>query len=381
MFPTFHKLSIDTRTSQRVLTDNSEKQSDKGIQKHKRDKESLPPGWWMYQNNSGDMQFTDGNIHTYTVRDAWKRYEKQKRMRGDLSPDASDKLDLCERTEDYGSISKELHRKRIVDDMVTYACETGHVPSLVYLGAPDGSDSQFFQRQMSLHDKLTNARFVAVNLADIQRIDDTDKVEFVKDTIENYMETVGDNVFSHAWLDTTSLEIDNKLLWNTVRSTIAKIYLVVSLRGNSGYRLREDSAMIVKTQCDFFGLVIKHEEAYAGINPQGGQSNKINMMFFGCNITGPRQKQPVYDQHYNLIGAMIDIPVDMTQSLLPKITHDMNIFTHKNAYVGLIKGYNHMFNMWSVQFFDSHGNLLPDVFQTVPSARHTTSIFNRGYFK
>lgn len=374
MLPNFANLSLDTRSSQRLSVTNDSAQS-KGITKKKMTK-PLPPGWVAYNNNAGDVQYTDGTLHTYTVAQAWDRYNrKQEEAKSTPYHEESHDIISCGRDEAYGSISKELHRTRIVDDMLQYVCATGHTPSLVYLGAPDGSDSQFFQRQVESHSALKGTRLVAVNLATIQRIDDTDKVEYITDTIENYMASVDDDTFSHAWLDTTSLEIDNQLLWNTKRSTVEKVYLVVSLKGNFGYRSKEDSVMILKTQCEFFGLSIKHQEAYCGITPNGAQSKKINMMFFTCKIENVKVLT-VYDDNYNSIGAMIDVPIEIFSGSMG----DVAIFESKNAYLGLIKGYDMVSGKWSVQFFDLLGNLIPGVYQFETSRYQKVSPFLRSYF-
>lgn len=368
MLPSFTNLSLGAKAPQASRTKYYE--PSKGITKKTRDPhQPLPPGWTTYTNNAGDVQYTDGLIHTYTVAQAWIRYNKSQKEISDT--------DLCERNEAYGSISKELHRIRIINDMMQYVCTTGKTPSLVYLGAPDGSDSKFFQRQVRSHNQLKGTRLVAVNLAAIQRVDGTYDVEYITDTIENYMASVDDNTFSHAWLDTTSMEIDNELLWNTVRGTVDRIYLVVSLKGNSGYRSKEDSAIIVNTQCEFFGLSIKHQEAYCGITPKGGQSNKINMMLFTCKIEYAKILT-TYHMNYNSIGAIIYIPKEMIEN---NIYEDGSIFEYINTYVGLVKGYDLVSAKWSIQFFDVFGNLLPDAFYITPSKAQKISIYNRSYFK
>lgn len=303
-----------------------------------------------------------------TTRDANENDKIDKKPGSDLnSPGGCDT-----NNEAFGSISKSLHRLRIIEDMIAYGCSTGRKPSLVYIGALDGSDSKFFQEQINSHVALNGTRLVAINYAPIRRANDTPNVEYVTAALEDYMKSVDDNTFSHAWLDTTSLEIDNELLWNTTRSTTERVYLVVSLRGQFGYRSKEDSALIVKFQCDFFGLSIKHQEAYSGITSTGGQSNKINMLLFACNVQAGRTIA-AYNAIYDRIGAMVDIPMHE----LANTTED--IFVYKESYLGIITGYDPILNMWSLQFFGSRGNLLPDRVNIAFSDKHRTAIFNRSY--
>lgn len=290
----------------------------------------------------------------------------------------TDVIDRCDHWDGaYTSISKDLHRQRIVNDMRKYSCQTGRTPSLVYLAAPDGSDSHYFQRQIQTHVELRGTRLVAVNKKfDINLPPNTDKMQYVADTLENYMQSVESNSFTHAWLDTTSQEIDNELLWNTCRSTLDKIYLVVSLRGNSGYRSYEDSSMILKSQCEFFGLTIKHQEAYAGITPNGDQSSKINMVFMTCLRTKPTKTD--YDKNYNAIGALVDVKPDAINASSKIMT--TNIFLYGTYYIGLVKGYTPSTQTWLVQFFDQYGNLLPQVFTIARLGIIRTSIFSKSYF-
>lgn len=270
---------------------------------------------------------------------------------------------------------------RIVQNMVKYVCDNGSEPSLVYLGAPDGSDSQFFQRQINLRAELKGTRLVAVNTANIARIVDTDQVEYVKGTMEQYLSTSKVDEFSHTWLDTTSNEIDNELLWNAQRCTRELVYLVVSLKSDSGFRSREDSALVTKAQCNFFGLTIKHEEAYAGITPLKQPSPRINMMFTACKVERTKRRA-VWVKHYLSIGGMIDVPMNLLQNPIGEDRCDL--FLHhgkgKSAYIALITGWDTTSSTWSLHFFNADGKLVGHTAQINQWSNDSIYQFTRKYF-
>ena len=379
MLPSLANLNIDAPTMRNDQVNPTEKPK-RFIQKNPRQKkETLPPGWKAYTNGAGDVQYTDGNKHTYKITDAWDRYNKGGGE--DAEDDAEWPVQSCTRTEAYGSISKELHRMRIVEDMVRYVCDYDLSPSLVYIGAPDGSDSQFFQRQVNLRAELEGTRLVAVNTADIAHITDTEQVEYFKGTMENYLSKSAVDEFSHAWLDTTSNEIDNELLWNAQRCTRELVYLVVSLKNNQGRRSRQDSALVTQVQCNFFGLTIKHEEAYAGITPTKKPSPIINMMFTACKVDRAKRRS-LFDGHYLSIGGMIDVPT----SAVPNPTGEDRggLFVRrrrkKEDYIALITGWDTASSMWSLHFFNDDGKLFSHTAQAHVWPNDRIYPFTRAYF-
>mgnify|MGYP006872199221 CR=1 FL=1 len=157
-----------------------------------------------------------------------------------------------------------MHRIRIIEYRVRYVCRSPKRPSsLVLLAAPDGSDCDFFLREVKARKELAGTRLVAVNDKTIRQgsegDDDGDvNISYVEHTtLEQLLTESPTAEVTHAWLDTTSKEIDNELLWNARRVTTANIYLVVVLQRQQ----RSDAEMVLRIQCEFFGLQITHQEA------------------------------------------------------------------------------------------------------------------------
>lgn len=342
----------------------------------KQKNEPLPDGWTVVPNRSGDWEYLSPNkqFRTLSSKVVWERHRA-----GKDPPPADETEHVTAPTEcqvekgDYGSTAKDLHRMRILRDMETYTCENyanNLKVSLLYLGAEDGSDSLFFMQQIENNQLLKGATLTAVNRKNITKTFpgfSAGTINYVENTtIEDYLDKYTGEGFTHTWLDTTSKEIDNKLLWDAQRVTTTKIYLVVALKDHTGYRLREHSYLVTRVQCEFFGLRIIHEESYAGITPDKKQSNKINMVFTTCDASGASNKN-TWNENYKCVGWLTDVPrtgFDKTK-VLPKTLLKLNC-TDNTLCRAMIVGCCHLpgnVTTWTLKLFGASGKLYEASFQ------------------
>lgn len=352
---------------------------------------ALPPGWTVRRRGIDKPEFVspDGLLFTFSVADAWRRYQRvlnRPQSPAEFSSPVDD-ADCNKFIGEYDSISKELHRLRIVKDMEQYACNNpGKPPVLVYIGAPDGTDSRYFDEAVRLRPALRGARLIAVNGERFTRKDGTQHVTYFEwQTIESYLKTAGNKECSHLWLDTTQTELSTRALWDAHRTTIEKVYIVLSMRKRPN---RDDSIMVTRLRCGFLGLTIKHEEAYAGSALENGQSNKINMVLTIAKVDG--RGYPEYSDAFDLVGQMVDVPVSSKYISSKQLRHYLINSHNNNEYVvGLVTSwepaYEPIGKAYAVEFYTNFGELrgdriyIPEPELWGPKATAWTGTFYRSY--
>ena len=129
--------------------------------------DALPPGWEERRNNSGDAEYYyDGlglrpSKFTFSKSQAWqffnsghgRQFGDLERLRQAANPGSMDVQSdgggsAC--GDDggdegaFGSLSKRLHRERVVRHLAADACATGRA-SVVFLGSPDMADARYFR--------------------------------------------------------------------------------------------------------------------------------------------------------------------------------------------------------------------------------------------
>lgn len=265
----------------------------------------------------------------------------------------------------YTSVSKMLHRQRIALDMRSYVAG-GRVPSLLYLGNPDGTDSAFFQATVDDGELPRSATFTAVN--DGVFHPRVKKMHSVRATENTEILTVATNAdtesFSHAWLDLTEREPDPQLMHelNRVLANAAGrdcVYVTLSKRCRS----YDDSLVVMTAMCDAWGFKITHVEDYQG----GEQTVKRNMMFFVLAGKGlvSAQATGAYINEKSIVGCIA--------WLRRRGGRKPNTMRHKSGvkydtHVGFVRAWRASTTNYEVSFFDSDGHLHTAVSESVPPA-------------
>lgn len=265
----------------------------------------------------------------------------------------------------YTSVSKLLHRQRIVLDMRSYVVGK-RAPSLLYLGNPDGTDSAFFQAAVDNGELPRSATFTAVNDGAFHpRVKKMHNVETSENTEILTVATNANAVsFSHVWLDLTEREPDPQLMHelNRVLTNAAGrncVYVTLSKRCRS----YDDSVMVMSAMCDAWQFKITHVEDYQG----GEQTVKRNMMFFvlagkglaSANATG------AYINEKSIVGCIA--------WLRRRSWRNRNTMRHKSgvkydAHVGFVRAWRPTTTSYDVSFFNSDGHLQTTVAESVPPA-------------
>lgn len=326
------------------------------------DKTQLPPGWTVrsYGIDKPEYVSPDGMIFVFSVKEAWRRHATMPSAVGPTNTQTTNSLPDCNLSSSgaYESISKHMHRVRIVKDMVKFACQTGESPVLVYIAAPDGSDSTYFDQEVRSNPSLKGTRLIAVNNGRFHRVRGnidfgTQHVEYVEGTqMHEYLNNASEKAFTHTWLDTTNVDIECKTYWNANRTTKDMVYIVLSLRAQRSDNLR----YVVSTRCKFFGFRITHEEEYSGVS-SNGPSNQINMVFVAANVLSQKY-QKSYDPLFDRIGCIMDVPVVNVE--LDSSFKDGIYTTSKNKTaqaVGFVTHYDGYYNMFTLILFNRDRSL------------------------
>ena len=316
-------------------------------------RKALPPGWYAKQNATGDTQYysPDGRYNEFSIPLAHKKYQSTK-DREVFTPHVPQKD--CHTTESFGSVSKSLHRLRILRDMEIYECETNKAPVLVYIAAPDHTDSHFFQREIQKRPGLKGTKLIAVNtqkLDDIEPLDGGVRIECIQGTLAAVLAEKDAGFCSHLWMDTTQNDIGNREIWDARRTTVSMVYVVLSLSRHTLANTR----ITLSTQCDFFGLKIKHEEAYSGKN----NSNSINMVFVACKVNDQVQRQAFAEQFTHIGCPLWHISYkDMKPEKKGTKLESQCYYYHDKKdqlLLGLIVGFDTRKMQWSLKMFNSGG--------------------------
>ena len=109
----------------------------------------------------------------------------------------------------------------------------------------------------------------------------------------------------------------------------------------------------------------------------GKESKGINMSFTSCGVKPWRRILRNSTAKMNIIGALVDVRTD-------DYTHrDLFVMQYKNQdyHLGMCVDYNPTDDTYTVQFFDSRGNLLDDRTIVSPEQIANAAPFARKWFK
>ena len=272
----------------------------------------LPPGWKLTVNPSGDFEYVSeyATTRSFTkapsksgIAQAWKRYRNHI-QKADLPPMTAFgpqvDMDACrEGSGLFGSLSKTLHRMRVVEHMKSEWCRSSNPPSAAYIGAPDKTDSEFFQRTVDGGTLPTDTKFHAINKDAFYTGDgrlEFPNVSFYESTtMEDYLETSNDNDYTVIWLDFISKSVSYHTLWKACKSATTHVMLVLSLRTQSMLTVTR----VVDAISSSIGVSLSHCENYSGA------SNVRNMAFFEIDCSNFRPQ--AYTPQYEHVGSLIYI--------------------------------------------------------------------------
>tara|TARA_B100001057_G_scaffold441837_1_gene476759 strand:+ start:924 stop:1916 length:993 start_codon:yes stop_codon:yes gene_type:complete len=255
----------------------------------------------------------------------------------------------------YDSVTKLAHRYRIVIDMALFR---NGPPSLLYICAPSGADSEAFQMAIDSHQLPYNTRLVAVNNGALSKLSRCPNVELREMTsAEDVIMRSEKNEFSHVWLDLTEVEPEMRMLFKLARTMRDPherdcIYISLSKRcRNFAVQLNVMTAM-----CESVGLKISHVEEYTGSG-----SVKRNMMFFVCQVIkrfARLDNDVEFDENIRAIGSLAFVeqkdghPREIMEWCTPNGKFMSNqAFVHR---------YNASTAAYLCSFFDPTGSLRDD---------------------
>jgi len=94
-----------------------------------------------------------------------------------LSLNTQERQLMAPKDQFYHSTTKLVHRYRVLTDMFNYQNATKSPPSLLFLAAPNGADSESFQTAIDLGQLSSQTRLVAVNNGNVSTTRNMTNVE------------------------------------------------------------------------------------------------------------------------------------------------------------------------------------------------------------
>jgi hypothetical protein len=264
----------------------------------------------------------------------------------------------------YDSVSKTVQRFRIFVDMQRFAAGGARTPSLLYLAAPSGSDSVWFQSAIDAGQLPASTRLVAVNYGDVATTAATKNV-VVKShtTMEQVLKTTADT-FSHVWLDLTCTELTAELLWrvgSVLDDSVGRdcVYINLSKRG----RTFDTHLVVTGAVCDALAFKITHVEDYTGASKANAASQKRNMVFFVCSdVANAPRCQEAFDPNMEAVGGLVYVPYDHRRS--PDTMERRSRGNTYDHHVGFVRAYRSSPPRFDVSLFDTCGRV-KDAVETV----------------
>lgn len=279
--------------------------------------DALPPGWEERRNNSGDAEYYyDGlglrpSKFTFSKSQAWqffnsghgRQFGDLERLRQAANPGSMDVQSdgggsAC--GDDggdegaFGSLSKRLHRERVVRHLAADACATGRA-SVVFLGSPDMADARYFQSRVDAGALPSSVVFHAVNRGEF--VGDADGLRNVSfhpgvDLLA-FLETQEANAHTLVWMDLTSTDVTYRELAAGCLAARETVMLVLSLRTAT----MKTTTPVVETMSAALGTTITHIENYQGL------SGKRNMAFYELDCSNYRHRS--YRDEFDSIGMLV----------------------------------------------------------------------------
>lgn len=270
----------------------------------------LPPGWRLTVNPSGDFEYSSEYASTRSfanapsksaIAQAWKRYRSHTKA-VELTPMVVDSVPrvyekaCSDGSGSYGSLSKTVHRMRVVEHLRLERCRKSIAPSVAYIGAPDRTDSEFFQGLVDGGTLPPETTFHAINFgtfANSATRSEFPNVTFHENTtMEAYMETGSDDAYTVVWLDFTATNVSYYTLRKACQLARTHVMLVLSLRGQSVDLLTQS----VDAMSTSIGAPLTHVENYRGL------SSVRNMAFYDIDCSNFKPKN--YDKKHENVGKL-----------------------------------------------------------------------------
>jgi len=266
----------------------------------------LPPGWKLTVNSSGYFEYASDYASTRSftkthsksaIAQAWRRHRHHTQV-AESAPivDSVSRVDAgacLDGSGSFGSLSKTLHRMRVVEHLRLEWCHGIVAPSVAYIGAPDKADSVVFQGFVDDGTLPTETMFYAINhgtFSESAYQSEFPNVVFHENTsMQDFIEIGNNGVYTMIWLDFTSTMVDYYTLWKACQLARTHVMLVLSLRTQS----MSNVTRVVDAISKSIGVSLTHIENYRGL------SNVRNMAFFEIECS-ERNTKTYKEQHENV---------------------------------------------------------------------------------
>jgi len=346
----------------------------------KQTNKQLPPGWAIRKTWLGEKELFSAYATTRSFpsdfskiawNQAWARYNTYSRRL--KTPNGNTDNGQQTPAEEFGSITKTLHRQRIAMDMNAYYTQTGTPPTLALLDSTSLEGSLAICKEMESRGLPTTNKISAVNNCTFNA--HADKIDIFKGKVEDFLSASADDSFSHIWLDLTEIEPDAQMLWNANRVATANVYITVNLR----CRVYEDSMLVLKAMCTQMGLHITHSEHYCGL-----QNTRRTMLFVSCVVKPiSTQMRGEYNTAFNAIGTIgwVERRAAIGKAHSKSASREWMVYQRKNkrydAFVGFVQRYDPLQCTYCIAPFARTGVLTMNTVDVPASSIQKTSIFSK----
>jgi hypothetical protein len=286
----------------------------------------LPPGWKLAVDPTGYFEYVSEYATTRSfktapsksgIAQAWKRYRSHTRA-VDLTPMVVDLVptvykEACsEGSGSFGSLSKTMHRMRVVEHLRLERCRKSIAPSVAYIGAPDKTDSEFFQGLVDGGTLPQETSFHAINygtFAENATRSEFPNVMFHENTtMQDFMETGSDDAYTVVWLDFTGTAVEYYTLRKACQLARTHVMLVLSLRKQNVVNVTRT----VDAMATSIGVSLTHVESYRGL------SSVRNMAFYEIDCSTFKSKN--YTSEHEDVGKLAYISEEAGNDKMFKLT-------------------------------------------------------------
>lgn len=284
-------------------------------------------------------------------------------------------IDTAAVATEYDSLSKTLQRTRILANMQEFYADTGVAPSLIYLGAPQGADSAFFQEAVDTGKLPVNSKFTAVNCSTFDvRVKEMKNVAVVENALLlDVVASADARSFSHAWLDLTELEPEPSL-YVSIRRVLRDVESRDSVYINVAKRTRtfDDCVRVLRSMCSTYAYQITHLEDYIGGSTK---QHKKNMLFVACRLVPTKASaRPENLVRSKIVGCNAWVTKRRGR---PKDLHVHKTSQKYNHHLCYIREWNASNDTYRVSFYATDDTLYNSTCDLDPSEFVTVSLCSR----